>query len=77
MAEDKSLKCKECGDPFVFTIGEQDFYSQKGFTNEPVRCPACRRTRKKERMAMSGSGFRERPSFGGFSYRSTYDRGQY
>ena len=43
---DKTLTCRECGTQFVFTAGEQEFYAQKGFTNEPTRCPACRAARK-------------------------------
>ena len=35
MYEDKTLVCKECGNEFVFTAGEQEFYAEKGFTNEP------------------------------------------
>ena len=31
---------------FVFTAGEQQFYAEKGFTNQPVRCPACRKAKK-------------------------------
>ena len=46
MYEDKILKCKECGAEFVFTAGEQEFYAEKGFTNEPQRCKACRNARK-------------------------------
>ena len=42
MYEDKTLKCKDCGADFVFTAGEQEFYAQNGFTNEPKRCKACR-----------------------------------
>lgn len=37
--EDKTLVCKDCGAEFVFTVGEQEFYKEKGFENEPVRCP--------------------------------------
>lgn len=44
--QDKTLACKECGNNFVFTSGEQSFYAQKGFENEPVRCPECRNNRK-------------------------------
>ena len=44
--EDKTLVCKDCGNEFVFTTGEQEFYKEKGFENEPVRCPDCRRARK-------------------------------
>ena len=34
MYEDKTLVCKECGNEFVFTAGEQEFYAEKGFQNE-------------------------------------------
>ena len=44
--EDIMLVCKDCGKEFVFTVGEQQFYAEKGFTNQPVRCPACRKARK-------------------------------
>lgn len=46
MFEDKTLVCKECGNEFVFTAGEQEFYAEKGFQNEPQRCKACRDKRK-------------------------------
>ena len=36
---DKTITCRDCGTDFVFTAGEQEFYAQKGFTNEPTRCP--------------------------------------
>ena len=38
MYEDKKLVCKECGNEFVFTAGEQEFYAERGFQNEPQRC---------------------------------------
>ena len=46
MYEDKTLVCKECGQEFVFTAGEQEFYAEKGFENEPQRCKSCRNARK-------------------------------
>ncbi len=46
MFEDKTLTCKECGKEFIFTAGEQEFYQEKGFTNEPQRCKSCRDARK-------------------------------
>ncbi|MCQ2363073.1 MAG: zinc-ribbon domain containing protein [Acidaminococcaceae bacterium] len=49
MKEDKTLVCADCGQQFVFTASEQEFYEEKGFTNEPKRCPACRRARKQQR----------------------------
>ena len=46
MYEDKKLICKDCGQEFIFTAGEQEFYAEKGFQNEPQRCKACRDARK-------------------------------
>ena len=51
MYEDKTLVCKDCGAEFVFTAGEQEFYAEKGFQNEPSRCKACRMARKSSRPA--------------------------
>ncbi len=67
---DKTLTCRDCGTPFVFTAGEQEFYAQKGFTNEPTRCPACRQSRKSQQGgARSGGGG------GGYSDRGGYSSG--
>lgn len=49
--EDKTIFCKECGEAFVFTAGEQGFYLEKGLLNEPQRCPSCREQRRRERAA--------------------------
>lgn len=46
---DKTLNCKDCNAEFIFTEGEQEFYKEKGFENEPQRCPECRRARKQQR----------------------------
>lgn len=43
---DKTLKCRDCGNDFVFTEGEQEFYQQKGLLNSPSRCPSCRAARR-------------------------------
>ncbi|MCX7882194.1 MAG: zinc-ribbon domain-containing protein [Brevinematales bacterium] len=53
---DKILTCKDCGKEFTFTEGEQAFYQEKGFTNEPARCPDCRRARKQQRNNRSFGG---------------------
>jgi CxxC-x17-CxxC domain-containing protein len=42
---DKVLKCAECGAEFVFTAGEQMFFADKGFKNEPKRCKSCKAKR--------------------------------
>ena len=49
MYEDKTLVCRDCGNEFVFTAGEQAFYAEKGFQNEPTRCKGCRDSRKANR----------------------------
>lgn len=59
MFEDKTLTCKECGIEFVFTASEQQFFADKGFTNEPGRCPACRSARKQKQGGGQHSQQRE------------------
>jgi CxxC-x17-CxxC domain-containing protein len=49
---DKVLKCVDCGATFSFTAEEQEFYSAKGYVNEPKRCPACRETRRTQRNGL-------------------------
>ncbi|MGI6215184.1 MAG: zinc-ribbon domain containing protein [Christensenellales bacterium] len=51
MFEDKTLVCSDCGQEFVFTAGEQEFYAEKGFQNEPKRCKECRQNHKRSRNA--------------------------
>jgi CxxC-x17-CxxC domain-containing protein len=68
---DKTITCRDCGQSFVFTAGEQEFYEQKGFNNEPTRCPSCRQARK----AAGGFGGGNRDSYssgGGYSSRDSY-----
>ncbi|HHY25058.1 MAG TPA: hypothetical protein GX527_12650 [Clostridiaceae bacterium] len=55
---DKTLVCKDCNEEFVFTEGEQEFYKEKGFENEPQRCPDCRRARKQNRANYGRGGNR-------------------
>ncbi len=44
--QDKTIVCKDCGEEFTFTVSEQEFFAEKGFTNEPQRCKSCRDARK-------------------------------
>ena len=37
MSADTTLTCRDCGQAFTFTSGEQDFYASRGFS-EPSRC---------------------------------------
>ena len=44
--QDETIVCLDCGQEFTFTAGEQEFYAERGFQNEPQRCKACRDARK-------------------------------
>jgi CxxC-x17-CxxC domain-containing protein len=57
---EKSLTCSDCGKTFPFTAEEQEFFANKGFTNEPKRCPACRSARRSERSGSSGGSYGNR-----------------
>lgn len=74
MYSDKNLTCADCGNEFVFTASEQDFYAQRGFT-EPRRCPSCRASRKAARNSggAGGSGSYS----GGYSAGGSYSAGGY
>ena len=69
MYNDKNLTCADCGQEFVFTASEQDFYAQRGFT-EPRRCPSCRASRKAARNAEGGGS-----SYGGYGAGGGYSAG--
>jgi CxxC-x17-CxxC domain-containing protein len=42
---DRHLKCSDCGTEFVFTAGEQLFFYDKQFKNDPKRCKLCKAKR--------------------------------
>lgn len=46
--EDKTIVCEDCGEEFVFSVDEQEFFESKGFV-EPKRCKPCRQRRKEQR----------------------------
>lgn len=46
---DKTLTCRDCGQDFIFTAGEQEFYASRGLQNQPGRCPECRAAAKAAR----------------------------
>jgi len=51
---DKTLVCRDCGQEFIFTVGEQEFYLSRGLVNEPSRCTECRAARRRERRGGYG-----------------------
>jgi CxxC-x17-CxxC domain-containing protein len=52
--EDKTIKCVDCGEEFLFTAGEQEFYRDHGLTHAPTRCKRCRESRKGQRDSDRG-----------------------
>jgi CxxC-x17-CxxC domain-containing protein len=67
---DRTITCRDCGEAFTFTAGEQAFYAERGYS-EPQRCANCRAERKAQRAASgydSGSG-------GGYSRGGGYSSG--
>ena len=54
--QDKQLTCSDCSTPFTFSAEEQEQFATRGYTNEPKRCPECRRARKSERSGSSNYG---------------------
>jgi CxxC-x17-CxxC domain-containing protein len=61
--EDRSIKCVDCNEDFIWTGGEQVFFHDKGLKNEPKRCKPCKQA-KNERLAAitaaQSSGVRQR-----------------
>ena len=53
--QDRLVKCVDCESEFVFTAGEQLFYADKGFKNDPKRCKPCK---AKRNQVLGGEGHR-------------------
>ena len=62
--QDRTLTCQDCNNSFTFTADDQQYHAEKGYTNEPKRCPSCRQSRR------SNSG--DSSSSYGSSYGSGY-----
>ena len=65
--QDRVLKCVDCGADFVFTAGEQLFFHDKQFKNEPKRCKTCKAKRTGQVGAASHNS-------GGGNYQRTETR---
>jgi len=60
---DKTLECVECGASFTFSATEQEFFANKGFTNEPKRCPLCRQAKRQQRRGWDSYDNRPREMY--------------
>jgi CxxC-x17-CxxC domain-containing protein len=45
---DRTLTCADCGTGFTFSADDQAYHAERGFTNEPRRCPDCRANRRSQ-----------------------------
>ncbi len=58
--QDKTLTCFDCSQSFTFSVEDQEYHAQKGYANDPKRCPSCRQSRKDNRpssYSSSGGGY--------------------
>ena len=54
--EDRSLSCVECSQSFTFSADDQTYHAEKGYTNEPKRCPSCRQAKRAGQYGSGGGG---------------------
>jgi len=54
--EDRTLTCVECSSEFVFSVDDQQYHAEKGYENDPKRCPSCRQTRRDRGGGGGGGG---------------------
>lgn len=45
--QDRTIQCVECSQDFVFSADDQQFHSERGYT-DPKRCSACRAARRSQ-----------------------------
>lgn len=63
--DDKNIVCSDCGEEFVHSATDQQRYAERGFANEPKRCPQCREKRKATGGGGGGGGGGGSRSYGG------------
>jgi len=63
MYEDRTIVCVDCQAEFTHSGADQQRYAERGFTNDPKRCPECRATRKSQ----GDGGGRSSRGYGGYS----------
>jgi len=50
------LSCADCGQEFAFSVEEQEFYREKGFST-PKRCNNCRANRRSQKGVQSSQRY--------------------
>ncbi len=56
---DKIIICRNCQKEFTFSVGEQNFYEEKGLAT-PVRCKECKAKRKEQQTEQSNNIVQEK-----------------
>lgn len=54
---DKTITCKDCNTEFVFSEDEQAIFREKGYENEPQRCPECRAAKRQQSRGNNRRGY--------------------
>ena len=77
--QDRTIGCRDCGNDFIFTSGEQEFYASKGLQHDPVRCPDCRSARRATRNTLENDSgyvrYSGAASFGGRTPKQMHPAG--
>ena len=58
----------------MFTVGQQEFFEEKGFTNKPQRCPECQAAKKARMNGGDSRGGSDKPPCYAFQ-KGNCDRG--
>ncbi len=65
MFQDRNIGCVECGQEFVFSADDQQYHSERGYT-DPKRCTSCRAARRSQSGGGGGGGYGGGGGGGGF-----------
>ena len=65
MFQDRNITCTECGQEFVFSEDDQQYHSERGYS-DPKRCPSCRAARRSQSGGGGGGGYGGGGGGGGF-----------
>ena len=59
--EDRNLTCADCAQSFMFSADDQTYHADKGYTNDPKRCPSCRQARRSQQNGGFSGGYDRGP----------------
>ncbi len=59
----KILICSECNEEFVFTVAAQQYFAERGYTEDPRRCKTCHTRFKKTQRDQKSGTIKRQPEF--------------